>query len=877
MLPVEGIKSLDMNSGNQHSPRRGQRVFENESLRTVAFPLGGIGTGTVSLGGRGQLRDWEIFNHPAKGTVLPFTFFSLWCRPEGGDAVARLLERQMLPPFDEGGGIPPARMAGLPRFRDAKFHGEYPFAWLDLSDPAVPVAATLRAWNPMIPLEADDSGIPVALFDWRITNPTDRPVEISLALNMLNPVGWDGHAPLGGRKAPFFGGNVNEERQANGLSGIRMFNERIAGDDPRHGTAAIGTTWEDVGICRAWERGAWFDDLQSFWDDFRDDGRVTGEPAPGPTPDGETDVASVCAFARLEPGAAVEIPFTLAWSFPNLRNQWDPQERVRGAALGNRYAARFPDAWTAAAHVAENRARLEAETAAFHDALFDSTLPDEVLDAVSANMSIVRSTTCIRTADGRLNAFEGCSDTIGCCPMNCTHVWNYAQAMAWLYPALERTVRDTDFQANTTPEGDMAFRTLLPLIGERWKHHPAADGQMGTILRLYREWKMSGDTDWLRGLWPAAKAALEFAWSPANPDGWDRDRDGVMEGIQHNTYDIEFAGPNVMMGAWYLGALRAASKMARALGEDDKADEYTALAERGAEGHDALWNGEYYVQNVRFDPRTQSNLLTPQNGKPPVDDGFPRYQYGAGCLSDQLVGQWFAHCVGLGHVLPAAKVQSTIAAIGKYNFQRDLSAHESCQRTYALNDEAGLLLCSWPSGGRPKFPFPYADEVWTGIEYQVAAHMIFEGLVEEGLEIVRAVRDRHDGARRNPWDEFECGHHYARAMASWSLLIALSGVAYSAPDASIGFAPRADGDFRCLFITGTAWGVYARAGETQTLSVLHGSLTLRRWRNAVGSATLDGIDIRSAPSGGGLDFLPDCVLAPGQTLQATVVAPSLAA
>jgi uncharacterized protein (DUF608 family) len=722
----------------------------------------------------------------------------------------------------------------------------------------------------MVPLDAEASGIPVALLDWRLENTSDRPVEISVALNMLNPVGWDGLAPLGSRKAPFFGGNANLERHGDGLHGVTMTNERLAATDPRYGSAAIGTAWEDAAVCPAWQRGSWFDDLQAFWDDFREDGRLSVQQPDGPTPDGESDVANVCAFARIEPGASVDIPFTIAWSFPNLQNQWDPQERVRGAALGNHYAIAFPDAWTAAIHVARNRDRLEAETEAFHDALFQSTLPPEVLDAVSANMSIIRSTTCMRTADGRLNAFEGCSDTIGCCPMNCTHVWNYAQAAAWLYPALERTVRDTDFKTNTLPGGHMDFRTVLPLIGERWIYHPAADGQMGTVLRLYREWLLSGDTEWLRGLWPAAKAALEFAWSPANPDGWDRDRDGVMEGIQHNTYDIEFAGPNTMMGSWYLGALRAAAEMARALGEEETERGYAALAERGAAGHEPLWNGEYYAQRVEFDPQTQAALLTPQDGRPPMDDGFPRYQYGAGCLSDQMVGQWFAHCVGLGYLFPREKVHATLAAIGKYNFRRDLSDHESCQRTYALNDEAGLLLCSWPHGERPRFPFPYADEVWTGIEYHVAAHMIFEGLVEEGLEIVRAVRDRHDGARRNPWDEFECGHHYARAMSSWSLLLALSGFACNAVRGSIGFAPRVSGDFRCFVVTGTAWGTYTRADGEQTIAVLHGSLSLRRWQNAAGPVKRDGLAVPYEADGDDAAFPEVCVLEAGHTLTARV-------
>ena len=137
-----------------------------------------------------------------------------------------------------------------------------------------------------------------------------------------------------------------------------------------------------------------------------------------------------------------------------------------------------------------------------------------------------------------------------------------------------------------------------------------------------------------------------------------------------------------------------------------------------------------------------------------------RYQYGAGCLADQVLGQLLAHVAGLGYILPEAHVKSAVKAIFKNNFKTDFSDHAHVQRAYVLNDEKGLLLCSWPNGSRPKLPFIYSDEVWTGIEYQVAAHCIYEGLVDEGLTIVKAVRERHDGFKRNPWNEVECGHHY---------------------------------------------------------------------------------------------------------------------
>jgi hypothetical protein len=311
-----------------------------------------------------------------------------------------------------------------------------------------------------------------------------------------------------------------------------------------------------------------------------------------------------------------------------------------------------------------------------------------------------------------------------------------------------------------------------------------------------------------------------------------------MEGEQHNTYDVEFYGPNTMTGLLYLGALRAAEELARALGDAARAEEYRRVFESGRSRIEReLWNGAYYVQNVRMPSPVELGAKTQQWHTSGIRPGEsePRYQYGPGCLSDQLLGQWFAAVVGLGHLVEPERVRTALGSIYRHNFRADLSAHESCQRTYALNDEGGLLACSWPNGGRPRYPFPYADEVWTGIEYQVAAHLIYEGLVDEGLTIVDAIRSRYDGICRNPWDEFECGHHYARALASWSLLLALSGYNYSAPNRLIQFAPRVSADdFRSFFSVGSGWGRYRqrRDGHQFSASLLlrEGTLALRTLR-----------------------------------------------
>ena len=824
-------------------------------MKEIAFPLGGIGTGCVSLGGRGDLRDWEIFNRPGKGVDLPFSFFALWAKARGGKPLARILERRLLPPYGGGFGAPRGQLSGVARMEEASFRGEFPMAWVDFKDREVPVEVQLQAWSPMIPLEPDDSGIPCAVFYWRIKNPGSEAVEISLAGSIFNPIGTDG-IDLGRRR---LGENLNVFEEAGGFRGLKLSSNSLKPGDPAFGTMAFTTTWKDVGVQTRWYRGGWWDNAHLFWEDFAPDGRLAQVKDSDPSPRGRSDTGTLVLHARLAPGETKVLPFFLVWHFPNRVNYWNREKEVRGKRVGNYYTTRFKDAWDAAGYLVKNLKRLERGTRAFHDALFSSTLPGYVLDAVSSQASILKTNTVFRDEKGGFFAFEGQGDHGGCCPLNCTHVWNYEAALSRLYPSLERSMRETDFLHNTLPCGHMAFRTLLPLGPWWWRRKAAADGQMGCVIRAYREWRYSGDTAWLRRIWPGVKAALEFAWkgpgkdcpqwvSEVDPSPWDADKDGVMEGVQHNTYDIEFYGPNPMMGALYLGALKAASGMAEALGEGDKAREYMGLYRAGRGKLEALlWNGEYYVQKIQIPQGVEvpEELRTPDKtacgpdcackappgGKAPAMEAGrpePKYQFGEGCLSDQLLGQFLCFQSGLGYVLDPGHVGKALHSVFTYNFMPRIGAFSNVQRVFALNDEGGLLLCSWPKGGRPALPFVYSDEVWTGVEYQVAASLVHAGHVDEGLRIVKALRERYDGLHWNPWDEVECGHQYARALASWALLEALTGFYWDGVKKEMVFSPRLDGqESRTFWCSSSAWGTMAMIKKYGKLEVLHGTLEVK--------------------------------------------------
>ncbi len=803
------------------------KTYEGAFLRRVALPLGGIGTGTISLGGRGDLRDWEIVNRPAKG-FTPRAFFALWAKPEGNEAITRCLEGDIAPEDYEGAFGCALPNHSLPRFRDCTFEAAYPFGQVVLSDTAVPVKARLQAFNPMIVGDSQSSGLPLAVFRWTLTNKTNKPLETALCFSLANFIGQDGSNGKSDK-------NRNEFRKGK-WQGVFLSSEGVAPESEQFGTMAIATNAKKVTHRTAWANYNWGDSLLDFWDDFSEDGDLEN---------GESTVndptASLCAKIKLTPRESQAITFVLAWHFPNRKTWTGPRE----ATVGNYYATKFADAWETIEKTAPRLAKLENETLNWVSAFCESDLPAVVKEAALFNTSTLRTQTCFRTSDGRFWGWEGCSDKGGCCHGSCTHVWNYEQATAFLFGDLSRSMREIEFSQATREAGRMDFRVDLPLsAAPDWKL-AAADGQMGCLMKLYRDWQLSGDDGMLRNLWPKAKDSLEFCWIPG---GWDADCDGVMEGCQHNTMDVEYYGPNPQMGTWYLGALRACEEMARYLGEADFAEKCRALAENGSAWIDKhLFNGEYYEHQIRPPHNTKIALgLRHENmGAQNLDE--PELQLGAGCLIDQLVGQCFAHVCGLGYLLKPKNVQRTLKSLMKYNFQSDLHGHFNHMRSYVLAGEGAMLMATYPRGRRPQRPFPYCNEVMTGFEHTAAAHMIYERQTDDALKVISAIRERYDGRKRSPFDEAECGHHYARAMASWAEVLAFTGFEYSAVTGTMIFdaAPQKTTWF---WSTGEAWGTFSQEpnakGYKVHLQVRGGQIRLQKLEvRDVGELVSDKVQI----------------------------------
>lgn len=770
-------------------PKTGQYLNE------IAFPLGGIGTGCVSLSGCGQLVDWEIFNRPNKGYRPDHTYFVLHAQADGAEPVFRVVEGRLGPPYQGwshgaqqyrgfGFGPPYVFGSGFLRFEECSFLGDFPFCTVELADETVPVRVELTAWSPFIPLDVEASSLPVAIFDITLTNATDARVSATVALGLQNIVGWP---EVGGGRIDFVDDGSSR--------GLVMTTEKHSPDSARFGSMALLTADEGVTYQLRGADGGHFWATEDLMDGFGVTGVFDGATAPRVAGENAADVGHLGLRVDLEPGEAITRTLVLSWLMPNFELYWGNNQ---GATWQTWQGSRWEDAAHVGRHVLDNLESLRSRSRSFSNALTASTVPSYVTEAIGSQASILRTPTVTRLPDGTLYGFEGCHASAGCCEGTCTHVWTYAQTIAHLFPSLERGMREVDFSVNLREDGHMQFRMPLP-PGTQACHtfHAAADGQMGNVLRTYREWQLCGDDEWLKRLWPSVKKALEYAWVD-----WDADRDGLLEGVHHNTLDIEYHAPDTVCGSMYLAALRAGEEMARHLGDDTSADEYRRVFDSGSRlSGEKLYDGEYYFQ------------LLPEGLDAP-------YQYGPGCICDQVLGQWHARMYGLGDIYDIEHVRSALSSVYRYNFRDDFYSHHNPHRVYALNDDAGLLICTWPKGGRPKRSVYYAFECMIGFEYQVGAHLIYEGFLREGLAVCKAIRDRHDGYRRNPYNEFECGSHYSRSMANYAYLPALSGFRYSAPERTLYLDPIvSEDDFRCFFSVDSGWGVVSHRVDGGSITV----------------------------------------------------------
>lgn len=809
--------------------------YSKNNLTQIAMPLGGIGAGSICLNGFGGLQDFSIRNRPNIGP-LPDRFnrdmdaaFAV-LHIKGKKSVTRLLEGPFPPErmFNlglHGNGYVQRKYEGLPRFREATFEGAYPFGQVELSDVDIPLTAVVTGWNPFIPLDDVASSIPGAILEYVLHNPSKEKVEFEFSYHLSHLV----------PESTTLEGTRNTVIPGKGI----LFSNIVHPKSEIFGNASLTLISQKPIIKAMWLRGGWLDAISSLWRELESERFLPNDGKSGAGKSGRNG-GSVLVSGKLDPGASLTIPVLITWYFPNsyLAIEKDkipvdaenPEPKWRPF-----YTSQWKDAKDVATFVHKNYASLRTRTEAFQKALFSSTVPPEVIEAVSANLAIIKSPTVLRQENGNLWGWEGCFTDEGCCYGSCTHVWNYAQSIAHLFPGLERTLREQEFERSMDETGHVSFRSSLPDGPSVHDFHAAADGQLGGIMKLYRDWQISGDHEWMRRMYPLAKRSLEYCIRQ-----WDPDRNGVLAEPHHNTYDVEFWGPDGMCSSVYVGALCAMSLLAGHVGEEVEAAEYQKLGALAAAFMDSeLFNGEYYEQKVQYRGLRDNSFLKSIADKTSKEEKEtlrilkkegPKYQYGEGCLSDGIVGAWMAEIYGIPTPLNPFNVRKNLESIFRYNFRKNLVDHANPQRPgYAWGNEPGLLICSWPHGKKPTLPFPYSDEVMTGMEYQVAGHLITQGMVKEGLTIVRAIRSRFDGRIRNPWNEYECGSFYARAMASYALLGAFSGFRYSAVDQTLWFSPKlSKRPFSSFFSTASGYGVIRLDQNALTISLIEGSLKIAK-------------------------------------------------
>lgn len=814
-------------------------VFSGDQLKYVGMPVGGIGCGQLYLGGDGSLWHWDIFkcnygretNHGQKISAFtlgghyahPVAMGELYSKRNGADVQQGFLVRTKA-------GTRTLDWQGFP---NVKFRGEYPVGKVTYAEADYPVTIELEAFSPFIPLNAKDSALPATVMSFTVTNTTDSAVEVDLG-------GWMQNATCPYTIDATLGQRRNQVLQADGRLSLLGTIEALADAtspeiESKHGYGSMTLTLlhdaNEAGLTAS--ASSALSDPDSPAGLF-EQAKPVNEQQEAAKPLDELLVGGLFVAFELKPGESRQIDFAVTWFFPtyNEKNA-ERRSQLKGlkdfAKLQRHYAAWFDSAEEVAGYLTKNKQRLLGDTREWNKTWYDSTLPYWLLDRAFISLDCIATQTFHWFDNGRPYGWEG----VDCCPGTCTHVWHYAQTLGRIFPEIERAFREkVDFK------NGIGFNPKTGLINYRAENNrkEATDGQAGTILRAYREHQMSADNAFLTGIWPNVKKAVEYLIRQ------DKDGSGLLRGKQPHTLDTSWYGPLGWLSGMYLASLAAGEAMAVEMGDESFALQCREIIDRGRENIvSELFDGEYFIHK----PAPNVKALNVNQG----------------CHIDQVLGQAWLQQLGLGRVIPKDETVSALNSLWKYNFAPDAGMYaldhiqiEQAFRWYAMPGEAGLLMCTWPKGGATEAipgdklrskenpdvytgPGGYFNECMNGFEYQVAAHMIYEGepeseLVQQGLAITKAVHERYAAEKRNPYNEIECGDHYARSMASYGAFLAACGFEYHGPRGDLGFNPRImPNNFRAPFTVAEGWGTYSQTvvGDelSAEVSLRYGKLSLR--------------------------------------------------
>ncbi|WPJ97032.1 GH116 family glycosyl hydrolase [Coraliomargarita algicola] len=769
-------------------------LYEGERLEAINFMVGGIGAGAIQFNGNAEPAIWQIGCNYEEHRVED-SFLAVRAQAAGGQPLVRALQTKAAGAF--------APMKSL------KFIGEYPFGQYKFEEPALPVEVELEVFNPFIPMNLKGCAIPCAIYTVTAKNTSNSKVKADVLAAQKNALGYNEGKGKGDYK---YGSNQNEVLKQGETTLLHMTRSGNDSADMVLMTLAAGASGT-----------AEWDVSQSLQRDLVTSGSLDGAAKSKVSPDGQSVNGALSAPIELAPGETMSVTFVLTWYFQNNKHGSGKMIALEGegrsnsvgwSGQGHNYTNWWSDAMGVAAYMQDNIEDLTARTRLFHKTLYASTLPVWLLDRMSSQLAVLRSQTFWWAKNGYLGMWEGCNEDDGCCAGNCTHVYHYAQAHARLLPEMGRLMRDQDYERQTE-KGVTPYRHTNK-VG-------AADGFYGTILNTYREHLCSKDDSWLQSVWPKVKKGMD--WSI---DYWNPSRDGFMETTQHNTLDGDFSGCSSWIGSMYLAALEAAARMADIVGDRAVAAEYRKIRESGKQlQNKRLWNGEYYIQ---------------EPGKKRSQD------YLDGCHIDQILGEWWADQVEIDRCYPKERSRQAMESLLKYNFLTDFHGHSLKPRQYCEVTDGGMKMITWPKNPQPIPGMKYGDEVMTGFEYSAAVAMIQNGLLKEGLMVMKVIYDRYNGRLRtkgvsnvrngpwgysgNPFGDDECGKFYGRSLSVWSALLALQGFHYDGPKGEIAFRPvLTPEDHKSFFTAAEAYGLYSQQRSTSelkaTLNVSEGEVSLR--------------------------------------------------
>lgn len=868
-------------------------LIDQQIQHNSGIPLGGVGTGSVEIRPDGLFHDWEIFNAGQWNPKASCCKNGPAMNPEDlvfivrtKDASGRVLSRY-LALREQLHNL--YHLAWIRSVNSITFDGTFPVARLTYMDDELPVQVEAEVFSPFVPLDSRTSGTPGFYVHFSVTNLTDAPVDVSILGIIRNSAGYnqesrkphnklveigdataillgaddleDGACSTGdmifaavGGEVSYVTGSTHEE-----ISGLRFRNTDYGTrvltfmhtfqDDGRlpdlnaelprvlpadfkasdlsadERSQLLGELMELPFVFDKCERFKLVDpdicDRPEFLDEIAKNLNELAERKP------EWGYAALCSSMQLSAEAESSTLFTVGWYFPN-------HISPTGENIGHMYEHWFNGSQDVVEFLIDNFADLRLDTLALPEAIHGSSMPDEAADAVTGQMTTLTKCTWWTKA-GHFGVWEG----LGCCGFHTTDItYQGSFPIISLFPDLQKM--QMEHGAKFQREDGRVHHFFDPDFSKVDEGFDRVDMNQQFVMLAARDYLWSGDKSYLDRLWPHILRAMD------NTELLDADGDGLPDtDTRRNTYDVwDFQGCPSYIASLWLGALKAAVRLANEMGDADRAKKWQAIYDKGlATFEDKLWNGDYYILWRNGDETDQC------------------------CMSDQMSGDWFASTCGWGNILDPERVMTALESIMQYNFR----------------EGEGLLNATYPPSAPRRMAASgnfQADAPWSGIEYTVAALLIEYGMVSDGLAIVRDIHDRYLRAGRF-WNHVECGGHYYRAMSSWTIMTALSGFEWDQPTGKLTFAPAiSDEVCQYPFFTSGAWGSYyaenALTGKVVEIELEAGELTLKTLclLNLAGfedaSVTVGDLEaeceVKSCCDGICIDFASPVVLTPGISL-----------